>query len=374
MNIQAGGKFTAFHAARAAQARGTLNRLITGRRRRDEEGVPFRLRFHIAWPAYLFYAMATAPVVANRALASRIADGAFDRAAAKRAEAVDVFHGFLAYSLHSLRAYRREGAGVLIDTGAAHIGYERDLLVAEFDRFGESRPAMDEAWVRKQELEYEEADLIAVPSTFVRDTLVERGIPERKIEIVRLGVDLERFALQPLPAADGPLRLISVGAISFEKGVPYLLEACETLGDRVELTLVGRVFPEMRRLLRETRLSNVTHIPNVPNSELASVLGRHDAFVLASVQDGSGMVVTEAMATGRPVVVSQSVGAREFVDEATGIVVPPRSPSALVEAIEQLLEKRGDLPAMGAAARAAVESLTWERYGGRMAEVYGLLA
>ncbi|HZE15495.1 MAG TPA: glycosyltransferase family 4 protein, partial [Mycobacterium sp.] len=148
-----------------------------------------------------------------------------------------------------------------------------------------------------------------------------------------------------------------------------LLEACRALGGRVELTLVGRVFPEMRKLMRETE-ANVTHIPHVPNSDLAAMVARHDAFVLASVQDGSAMAVTEAMAVGRPVVVSESVGAREFVAHGTGLVVPARSASALVEALERLLEERHQLPAMGAAARAAVEELTWERYGEQMAAVY----
>src|SRR5680860_731165 len=373
VNIQAAGKFTAYHAARAAYARGTLNRLVTGRRRRDEAGVPFDLRRHIAWPSYLFYAMATAPVLANRSVASRIADEAFDRSAARRSEPVDVLHGFLAYSLHSLRAYRRLGAKILVDTGAAHIGVERELLQEEFNRFGEPQSPMDDAWVRKQEVEYEEADIVVVPSMFVRDSLVSRGIPVTKIEIVRHGIDLQRFAYQPQTVTDGPLRLVSGGAISFEKGVPYLLEACEELEGRVTLPLIGKVFPEMRRMLGQTK-AKFTHIPHVPNAELASVLANHDAFVLASVQYGSAMAVTEAMAAGRPVIVSKSNGAQEFVNENAGVVVPSRSASALVEAVEHLLVERQRLPEMGAAARDAVKDQTWQKYGNELAGVYERLS
>lgn len=369
VNIQAAGKFTAYHAARAAHRRQILNRLITGRRRRDEGGIPFSRRRHIAWPAYLFYALATAPVVANRAAASRIADNAFDRAAARRAEPVEVFHGFLAYSLCSMQAYRHLGARVLVDTGAAHIGYEYELLGEEFARFGETRRLMDTAWVYKQEREYHEADAIIVPSTFVRDTLTERGIPASKIEILRHGVDTQRFQCRPLPTMTGPLRVVSVGAISLEKGVPYLLDACKLLRGRVSLTLVGRVFPEMRRILGETEVE-FQHIASVPNRRMADILAEHEVFVLASVQDGSAMAVTEAMSVGRPVVITDHNGARDFVVDGSGVVVPSRNPQALADAFEGLIARRQDLPSMGAAAHDAVKHQTWNTYGDALAAIY----
>jgi glycosyltransferase involved in cell wall biosynthesis len=228
---------------------------------------------------------------------------------------------------------------------------------------------MDEAWVRKQEAEYEEADVVIVPSTFVRDTLCQRGIPEAKIAIVRHGVDIDRFPYQRLAPHPGPLRIISVGAVSLEKGVPYLLEACRRLGPKVSLTLIGQPFPEMRALLQKSR-TQFRHIARVPNARLSEVLHAHDVFVLASVQDGSAMAVLEAMATGRPAIVSDHNGARDFVVDGTGYVVPSRNAAALAEAIEKIVADRSRLPEMGLAAHDAVKNYTWTRYGAQLVELY----
>ena len=78
---QAMGRFTAYHAARAAVRANMLQALVTGRYLRDESGVPRALRRHIRTPAYAFQAIARAPVPDSRIYASLICDAAFDRIA-----------------------------------------------------------------------------------------------------------------------------------------------------------------------------------------------------------------------------------------------------------------------------------------------------
>jgi phosphatidylinositol alpha 1,6-mannosyltransferase len=82
------------------------------------------------------------------------------------------------------------------------------------------------------------------------------------------------------------------------------------------------------------------------------------------------MAVLEAMAAGRPAIVSDHNGAREFVVDGAGYVVPSRNTTALVDAIEKMIADRARLPEMGLAAHEAVKDYTWTRYGERLVALY----
>lgn len=371
--IQALGRFTAYHAGRAAAERGYLRAFVTGRRRKDEAGVPADARRHHRVIAWSSLAGARLPFFGNPRLASRVFDPFFDRRASRQAEPVSVFHGFLAYSLYSLRLYRALGAQIVVDTGAAHIETERDLVLHEYQRWGIRGSAMRPAWVARQVNEYHEADVILVPSTFVADSLKARGIPSERLFFLPYGVDVDRFPFLPPRSQRGKLRVVFVGGITLEKGIGYLLEAIAALTDQVTLTLIGRVFPDAKPAMR--RFSGLyRHIPHVPNSRLKDIYAEHDLLVLPSIQDGSGMVVTEAMACGRPVLVTDHVGAKDFLGNGGGIVVRHSSAEALRQGLEGFLVRRSAIAGMGSEARDAVLGWTWQDYGARLCTLYEQLA
>ena len=309
--------------------------------------MPAAVRCHhrvIAWSAL---ALARPPLCGNPRLASRIFDPLFDRRASRQAEPVSVFHGFLAYSLYSLRRYRELRGTDVIDTGAAHIETERDLVLREYRRWGIRGSDMRPAWVARQVSEYREADVILVPSTFVADTLKARGIPGDRLFLLRYGVDVDRFPYLPPRPQTGKLRVVFVGGITLEKGIGYLLEAIAMLSDQVTLTLIGRVSPDAAPAMR--RFSGLyRHIPKVPNSRLKDIHAEHDLLVLPSIQDGSGMVVTEAMACGRPVLVTDHVGAKDFLRDGGGVVVRHFSVEALCQGLECFLARRSALATLWA--------------------------
>lgn len=366
--IQAMGRFWAYHAARAAAKAGYLRALVTGRHRREEPGVPRTLRRHIRIPPYAFYAMQLL-VPPSRPYASLIWDSAFDALASRHAQPVDVFHGFLAYSLRSMKAYRDLGVVLVVDTGACHIRHEQELLVAEYERFNIKGLPMHPRWVARQVAEYEEADFILAPTPFVRDTLVSYGVQPGKIRVLPYGVDLDRFPFAPPRAQQGRLRVLFIGNISVEKGVPYLLEVAKRLDRFVDLTLVGRVLPDMRKLFRPYRHLVTQHV-SVTHAQLIDIIHRSDVLCLPSVQDGSGLVVPEAMSCGRPVIVSENVGAKYLVHEGGGIAVRSRSVEALQAGIEDFLADRSRMRTEGEVAHQVVRPYTWDRYGEQLLSIY----
>ena len=100
-----------------------------------------------------------------------------------------------------------------------------------------------------------------------------------------------------------------------------------------------------------------------------------DVFCLPSVEEGFGMAVLEAMASGLPVVVSDQVGAADVVEHDTsGMIVPVNDAEALTSALSRLVRDAEARRSMGAKARNAVEALSgWDQYAERALARYELL-
>jgi hypothetical protein len=96
----------------------------------------------------------------------------FDHAAAKRLGDCDVFNGWCTTALHSMRAAKAGGAVTVLQTGSAHIAFQKELMEAEFAKFGIRCVYTDPRIVEKGIQEYAEADHIVVASTFIQKTLV----------------------------------------------------------------------------------------------------------------------------------------------------------------------------------------------------------
>jgi glycosyltransferase involved in cell wall biosynthesis len=193
------------------------------------------------------------------------------------------------------------------------------------------------------------------------------GVPEERIEVLPMGVDIERFT----PAGEahaGPLRVLSVARLVSEKGVEDLVVALRLLTERgteAELTLVGagplqgRLEAMARELGVDARLRMVG---TVPYEDLPALYGGADVFVLASApratwREQFGFAVVEAMACGLPVLAGDSGSLDEVVGDPAQLV-RAHDPEALAEALQAGAEVRAD---RGAANRRRAE----ERYDRR---------
>ena len=107
----------------------------------------------------------------------------------------------------------------------------------------------------------------------------------------------------------------------------------------------------------------------VTRAQLAEEYVNADVFCLPSVQEGFGIVFLEAMAAGLPIVACSAAAIPEVVhDGATGVLVPPRDPSALARALGDLLQHRPRAQALGEEGRRRVGALTPARVAARFVE------
>jgi glycosyltransferase involved in cell wall biosynthesis len=192
-----------------------------------------------------------------------------------------------------------------------------------------------------------------VATRFNRDHLVRvHGADAGRIHVMPFGVDVEAFrpaageaaaAGAAGAAADGTIRLVSVGRLVWQKAHHLLLGACSRLRRRglaLRLTIIGEgeERPALEALRASLGLDDVVELPGAaPEAEVARALGRSDLFVLASVSEGFGVVLLEAMACGLPVVAPALNGLPEVVaDGVEGRLFTPGSEEDLAAAIAAL--------------------------------------
>lgn len=296
-------------------------------------------------------------------------DGEFDRWMAARLERSDVVHALPGCGLRTRRrAKARFGALTVCDPGTSHVRLQQRILQDESRRWGTSRRAAAERDLANVETEYDEADLITVPSTFARDGFVSMGLAPGKIAVTPYGADLDEY--RPQQKDDDIFRILCVGTICLRKGIPYLLEAAARLRmPRAELAFRGALEPEMAEMIAGYRGDiPMKLVPPQPRSAMSHLFSQASVVVLPSVEDGFGLVIPQAMACGVPVIASRNTGGPDVIaDGVNGFLVPARDANALQGALTRAYEDPESLKAMGIAARATLERAGgWRAYGDAM--------
>lgn len=195
----------------------------------------------------------------------------------------------------------------------------------------------------------------------------EGGSIPGKVVVLPNGVVVPMQAPQRERHPDDPLKLIFVGRLAANKGVPDLLAAMDELarrgaGTRFHLDVVGGG-PLLEHLRGSNGRQNVTFLDKVSDDQLEQLYERADALVLPTLFEGMPTVVLEAMARGIPALVTDVGASRELVDSSNGEIIPKRDPAGLADALARLdgMGPAGRRTLGEAGRRRALSRFTWER-------------
>ncbi len=189
-------------------------------------------------------------------------------------------------------------------------------------------------------LAYAEGVIVTSPHT--QEALISRfAVPDTKISVAIPGVD--RPTSQAVKAI--PPLLLSVGSLTHRKGHDSLVQALARIADlNWQCVIVGNADrdPEavtrIRDLIAEHKLEQrVTLAGERTNDELSRAYTEATAFVLATRHEGYGMVFSEAMVHGLPIVTCAAGAVPDTVPNCAGLLVPPDSPSEFAEALRDVL-------------------------------------
>jgi glycosyltransferase involved in cell wall biosynthesis len=324
------------------------------------------------WHGVLDRAARAAAVRLPRVYPERHLHEVFGRWAAREVSRreFDVVHSWSGVSLELLSSPGVLATPTLLMRGSAHIRAQDRLLSDEERRAGVRMDRPSEWMIRRETEEYARADRIVVLSSFARRTFVEEGCDPSVISVLPLGVDVEAFRVTPAARdartarilGGGRLRVLYVGALSFRKGLLDLVRAAELLrGEPVEFTLVGPRMAESERLLA-TAGANVRLLPKRPQAGLPEAYAEADLFVFPTIEDGFGMVLTQAKAAGLPILTTDHCAGSDLVtDGRDGWIVPIRDAQALADRLRWCTAHRPAVADMARAVEVDYLPRSWDR-------------
>lgn len=287
--------------------------------------------------------------------------------------ACNVVQAIMGFATEPFNRAERMGALKVVDAPNSHPTSYYGYWQRECDLWCPGEKVPIPRWMfARMNRELERADLVLCPSNFVRDTMVQNGIPAEKCLVNPFGADVRIFKQrQSIPAKP---KFISVGTICVRKGHQYLFRAFELVKRQLpeaELICVGNVKTDFRKEWPKW-FGKFTHIEHLSHPELASLLQSCTSFVFPSQEEGFARTIVEAMAVGLPIIASPQSGATTLVEDGVeGVIVNGRSPGQIAEAMLKVARDPELCQRLGEAAhkKGAIKN-TWQDYGDRLLAEY----
>lgn len=187
--------------------------------------------------------------------------------------------------------------------------------------------------------------VITTSTTTATTVAQEFGYPAAHIHVAEPGTDPGQRARMKAPDESGTVRLLAVGSIVPRKAYGDLVAALDTLADLDwHLTIAGdgtRSPKTTEALLAQIAASRcaerITLAGALDDAALSGLYSASDAFVMSSLYEGYGMVLSEALAHGLPIVATRAGAAAETVPDSAALKVEPGAVAALAEALRRIV-------------------------------------
>jgi len=315
-----------------------------------------------------------------RLLGSMRAFALHDRIVSRRIEKlrddIDIIHTWPLGALQTLKAAARLGIPTVLERPNANTRFAMEVVQKECERLGVALPpdhehAYNHEKLRREEEEYALATRLLCPSDFVVRTFLDKGFAEEKLARHIYGFD--ENAYYPSGEARDPKRgltMLFVGVCAVRKGVHYALEAWLKSPASQEGTflIAGEFLPAYAE-----RLAPMLSHPSVKvlghRNDVPELMRKSDILVLPSIEEGFGLVITEAMGSGCVPLASEAC--TELCRHMeTGLVHRVGDVATLTQQITTMHEDRALLERLRAACLRTVNQITWTAAGAKLLDVY----
>jgi glycosyltransferase involved in cell wall biosynthesis len=274
----------------------------------------------------------------------------------------------------SFRMAKSLGLRCLYDLPIGYWRVAKQLLDAEKERWPDWNSTLvglsdSDAKLSRKDEELMLADKIFVASQFTAKTLQSFQGELAPIEVIPYGFpsvtgkrDYSSFSRN-----SRPLKLLFVGGLSQRKGIAELFAAVKTLNRHVELTVVGNKVTDNCPAL-DAELAKHRWIPTLHHQGILELMRSNDVFVFPSLFEGFGLVISEAMSQGTPVITTERTAGPDLIrHDENGWLIEAGSTEKLIAAIEKLLYNPGSIISAGKAAMETARARPWDVYGTELA-------
>ena len=228
------------------------------------------------------------------------------------------------------------------------------------------------AWFTRRTIRGVDA-LLTVSEAMRRSSIAEYGARPERVHTIVNGFNTAIFgpgdqaqARQQFGVGADEQLVVYVGRFVEEKGLRELVTAAQRLASRnkrFRLVLIGDgvMKAQLMTLVEAADLKGKVYLPGgLPPEKVAQWICASDVLTLPSWSEGYPNVVVESVACGRPVVATDVGGTNEILNDANGILIPPRDAAALEAALERALARQWDHAAIAAAMKRSWDDVAVE--------------
>jgi glycosyltransferase involved in cell wall biosynthesis len=220
-------------------------------------------------------------------------------------------------------------------------------------------------------------------SSHMSNAVMRKGIKGDKLNVIFNAVDTEKFHpilnareyfLKTYCVPDNKVLFLFLGGLRIEKGVDYLLLAFKELckyHHNVFLVIAGEgnYRTNLESLVKNLKINNVKFLGSILEDHLPIIYSACDVYVLPSILEPFGLTILEAMASGKPVIITSENGKDIIEDGKQGFLVPPRDALKIFEAMSKCMDELARKK-MGSAALARAKTFTWKETAKRLLKTY----
>ena len=276
----------------------------------------------------------------------------------------------------------------IVHVAETYFGYTHQAIMAK--RRGLVRRLISTVWEiiplnnegikgRKEykKLAYENIDRFIAVTQKAKDCLTKEGVRPEKISVVNMGIDIKKFKPNPTKKETRDINILCVARLVPEKGVEDLLQAFLAIKEKnpkVKLTFVGSG-PLKKELIGYKNI----FVKSLPYQQIQKEYQRADIFCLPSRETKTwaeqyGMSLLEAMASGLPIVTTNSGAIPEVVGEVA-LISHHSNPKELKTTLEKLIYNETLRRSLSKASRArAVEKYDCRKIGKKIEKIYEEIA
>ncbi len=225
------------------------------------------------------------------------------------------------------------------------------LVVSFYGSDINSLPYVQPLWRLRYKQLFQSADAIIVKGPAMKAKIVDLGCPAKKVHLIDAGIIVDQIAYKPRRPTKSPRLLIASRLVAF-KGIAYAIQALKKVRQsypQVTLAIIGTgpEAPSLKQLAKKLRLvRKITFVPFLPLTAMIHESYKYHLFLQPSVttskqeQEGIPTSLIQHMATGMPAVATNHSDIPEVVqNNHTGLLVPEKDPTALSQAIIQLIKQ-----------------------------------
>jgi len=222
--------------------------------------------------------------------------------------------------------------------------------------------------LQRKDEELQLADKIYVASSFTKKTLEMFPQKLASIEVIPYGFPIINENRKYDDIKKRKIKVLFVGSLSQRKGISYFFESFNGLEDKVDVTVVGMGNIEHCPVLRDALLK-VNYIPSLPHEDILKLMASQDLFIFPSLFEGFGLVITEAMSQGTPVITTDRTCGPDIIKNGVdGWIVEAGSSEPIRELLIQFVLDPEILVKTGKEAMKTASMRPWSVYEKELAE------